>query len=92
MKFFIIAGVQLFVGFWATILLVESHDETRYGLICGINSIALYFGLMWLATKWFKWPKVAMFLSLRDANINNKSGEVDFGKTIQFIRKGRGRK
>ena len=77
---------QLLVGYIAAIELVESADEIKLAYLTGINSIIIYYLLLWVSTRWFKFPRFAKFLTLRDTKVNDE-GEIDFGATIQFLRK-----
>ena len=87
-KALIIWWSQIIVGYSAAFKMLDVPHVEQYAWITGLNSIALYFGLMWLSTKWFKWPRVATFLKLRNSKIS-ESGEIDFGATIKLIAKGR---
>jgi len=78
-------GIQLVVGYFAAIELMDSPDEAKLAALCGINSIAAYYLLLWTSTRWLKWPRFAQFLSLRKTQVNDK-GEIEFGETIQFLR------
>lgn len=67
-------------------LLSYLPDVKFYRWFTGINSILLFYLLLWISTKWFKWPSVAQWLTLRKAKINSE-GEVSFGSTIKFLKK-----
>ena len=85
-KALLIWGVQLVVGYFATYKLLDGDaDVEKYAWITGINSIAIYYLLLWVSVRWFKMPRFAKFLTLRETTVNEQ-GEIDFGKTIQFIR------
>ncbi len=80
--------VQLGIGYVATFKLMGHVAEVeKYAWITGINSIALYYILLWVSTRWFKMPRLAKFLTLRETKLNEQ-GEVDFGATIKLIRNG----
>lgn len=68
-------------------LLQHMTDMEFYKYFTGANSIVLYYGLVWISTKWFKWPAVARWLSLRDTKVTvvDSKPQIQFGDTITFI-------
>ena len=77
-------ATQIVVGYIAAFYLIEDASESRHAVITGLMSIALYYGLLYASVR-FKCYRVATFLSLRKAEVVD--GEVEFGETIQFLRK-----
>lgn len=73
-------------GFFAHKFLSHLPDNEFFLYFTGVNSFMLYYILIWVSTKWFKWPQVASWLTLRKAEIN-ESGNIEFGETVQFLAK-----
>lgn len=78
-------SAQIVVGYIAAQEFVDAVAVDKFAWIAGINSIAMYYLLLWITTRWFKWPHAAQWLTLRKAKISD-SGEIEFGATVRFIR------
>ena len=85
-KLLIICAAHLFVGYIATYQMVTTEHVAKLAWFAGVNSFVAYHLALWVAVKWFPMPRLARFLSLREAKVN-ESGEVDLGDTIYSLRK-----
>ena len=83
-KALLIWSTQIVAGVAVTHYLVDAETH-RLAWITGFNSIMLYYGLYWVAACGLKLPRVAKWLSLKETTVD-ESGDIHFGKTVQFIR------
>jgi hypothetical protein len=64
-------------------------DVEFYKYFTGLNSIVLYWVLIWLTTRMLKLPLIARWLSLRETKIKLVDNKpiIEFGETIKFLKK-----
>jgi hypothetical protein len=73
----------------AYLFLHHTLDRGFYAVFTGLNSIALYWVLLWCSTRLFKLPVIARWLSLRETKVKlvDNKPTIEFGETIRFLKK-----
>lgn len=80
---------HLVVGALSAWRIMSAHPDIEFFFyFIGINSLVLYYVLLWLSTSWFKMPKLAKFLTLRQTKVvvdEKGQVEIEFGETVKFL-------